>query len=113
MAILNLKPEVGEELAFGATKLLDEDFLDTVKACYDVAEAMGDNPVAQQLCERFKALQDKYNADGVPGAEKWLAGLQEYTDAAEHLKKIQGDTTVKGQVEGEIKTGGFSAVTEL
>ncbi len=111
---VNLKPEVGTELAAGLSKVLDGTVLEVIQTAYDGIRALGDdNHIVESIKEKFMKIQEKYNGDLVPAANSVKAKFEAYTDYAEYVSKLSIDTGVKDVDVGSVKPNNYDAAKNL
>lgn len=114
MAQINLRPEAGEELASAVTQVLDTEFCDAMQGLYDACRSLGDETnIVQDVKQKFMNAQEKYNAEGIPSLNKFRQVMEQYTDWATYVSKLQADTSVKDFETGNINTGAFDAAHDL
>lgn len=114
MAQINLRPEVGEELATAVTQVLDTEFCDSMQNLYEACRSMGDEHVlVEQVKQKFNTMQERYNTEGIPAIDKFKQVMAQYTDWATYVAKLQVDTSVKEVEVGQVNTGAFDAAHDL
>lgn len=114
MAQINLRPEVGEELATAVTTVLDNEFCESMQGLYEACRSLGDeNDLVGQIKEKYNKMQEKYNAEAIPAIDRFKQVMSQYTDWATYVAKLQVDTSVKDVEVGEVNTGAFDAAHDL
>lgn len=111
---VKLNPEAGVELAGIITNLMDGVVLEVVQNAFQAARTMGDdNHLVEGIKEKFMAFQARYNEQVVPAANKVKQSLEEFTDFADYVAKLQVDSGVKDVEVGAVKPNSYDAAKNL
>lgn len=111
---VNLRPEVGIEGAQMLKDLMDGVILERVGAAFQACRIMGEeNPLVQGLTEKFNNFQNLYNGDLVTVVNKGSKSLEEYSDFATYVAKIQVDSSMKDVEVGTVKPNSYDAAKNL
>lgn len=114
MAIINLRPEAGEELAQIVNTTLDDRLCSTLENLYGACRKMGDeNHLVIDITGKYHKAQDVYNSQVLPAVNNYKQVLGQYTDYATYHARLQADDTVKDVNVGTINTGAFDAAHDL
>lgn len=110
---ININPALGRDLAETLVKLGDKTILETVQNGYEAIGAMGDNHVTDELKQKFKTLEQRYNDELLPTLRNFATLLGEESDFAEYFNKLQTEQNVSSTDAGQIQTGQFNPATAL
>lgn len=114
MAIMNIKPEVGVELATSMNQLLNGQVLDTIAEAFAAAkEVAGESTMMDSIQANFQKLQNYYNNDVLGNVHQLQQGLQEYTDYATFLTKVQAADSVQEQDVGGVTQNQYDACASI
>lgn len=111
---VNLRPEVGTEAAQLLKDLMDGVILERIASAFQTCRIMGDeNPLVQGITEKFNNFQSLYNDTVVPAVNKASKSLEEYTDFATYVARIQVDSSMKDVEVGTVKPNSYDAAKNL
>lgn len=114
MAIINLRPEAGEELAAVVTNFLDKELCESEQALYDACRKMGDeNHLVQEITEKHKRVESQYNGPFLDCINAYKRVLDQYTDWSTYSAKLQADSSTRDVEVGAINSGAFDAAHNL
>lgn len=111
--MFNLDPKLGEEAARLMETELNGGILEDVNAAYKAVETLGDNTIIEQMKEKFGNLAAYYNGSYMEALNAVKKNLEEYTDFASFVAKIQSDTSVKNEEIDPVKDAGFSEAATM
>lgn len=112
--MLNLKPEVGSNLANGFSMTLDGELLDAVAEAFAAAKELGEGTAMfDGVKANFMKFQDYYNNTVVPEVRKAQGEFEEYTDMATYLTQLNVSDSVKEEDVGRVTSKNFDACKAL
>lgn len=104
----SMDPRLGMEAVQVMEKELNGEILLTVQESYSAVKSLGDNSLVEQMDTKFKKLSDFYNTTYLTALNAVKKNLEEYTDFAEYVSKLQADTNLKTQDIDPAKDAGFA-----
>lgn len=111
---VNLDPAKGAELAAILVRYCDVECIEAAQVANDAIRSLGEeNNCGQQLREKMRRIQDNYNNNLVPAFNAAKAAIEEFTDVAEYISKLQIDATVAQSDVPQIAGGQFDAAKNL
>lgn len=114
MAVMNIKPEVGTELATTMNQLLNGQVLDVISEVYQaVKEVAGESTMMDSISASFQKLQNFYNNDVLGNVHNLQKGLQEYTDYATYLTKVSAADSVHEKDVGGVTQNQYDACASI
>lgn len=111
--MFNLDPKLGEEAARLMESELNGGILEDVNTAYKAVETLGDNNITEQMKEKFVNLAAYYNGPYMEALAAVKKNLEDYTDFASFVDKIQSDTSVKGEEIDPVQDAGFGEAASM
>lgn len=113
MAAIQLKPEIGTELASALSQVLDGTAIEVISEAYKASLALGDNAITEQNRDKYMKVQAMYNDTLVPAVQAVQASFGEFTDLAQYTNNLQVDTNVKDVDIGTYEGNQYDAARSL
>lgn len=111
---VNLDPAKGMLLAETLVKFCDQECIEVAQVANEAIRSLGDdNNCGDQLKQKMMNVQNNYNNNLVPAFNAVKAALEEFTDFAEFVSKLQIETTVTQSDVGTVGAGQFDAASRL
>lgn len=109
----NLDPELGTRVSESLTNILNGSILSSISSAYAAMTKQGENNLTEQIKEKFMNIQKFYNDSVVPAMDVVLHNLEEYTDLADYINKLNVDTSIKAEDIDPVEEAGFTEAMNI
>lgn len=109
----NLDPELGTRVSENLLKILNGDVTNSISTAYIAMTKQGENNLTEQFKKKFINIQNFYNDSVIPAMAAVQTNLDEYTDLANYMNKIEIDTSIKAEAIDPIENAGFAEAMNI
>lgn len=109
----NLDPELGTRVSENLSKILNGDITNSISTAYIAMTKQGENNLTEQFKKKFINIQNFYNDSVIPAMTAVQTNLDEYTDLANYMNKIEIDISIKAEAIDPIENAGFAEAMNI